>query len=94
MLQTVHRIAEVISGEVEDHRRRVRELEAQLMEAEERHQQQVEAAAHEAARCVAAKEQECLNTISSAYGTCLIIHAFVFVSYLYVMATITITQSW
>lgn len=66
-LQERLRIAEVISGEVEDHRRRVRELEAKLMEVEERHQQQVEAAAHEAARCVAAKEQECLNTISSAY---------------------------
>lgn len=72
LLQTIHRIAEVVSGEVEEYRRRVRELEAKLTEAEEQHRQQVEAAAQEAERRVAAKEQECLNTISTAYGTRLI----------------------
>ena len=73
LLQTVHRIAEVVRGEVEEYRRRVRELEAKLSEMEEQHRQQVEAAAQEAERRVAAKEQECLNTISTAYGTRLII---------------------
>ncbi|MPC08977.1 Golgin subfamily A member 4 [Portunus trituberculatus] len=68
LLQTIHRIAEVVSGEVEEYRRRVRELEAKLSEMEEQHRQQVEAAAQEAERRVAAKEQECLNTISTAYG--------------------------
>ncbi|KAG0693641.1 hypothetical protein GWK47_027426 [Chionoecetes opilio] len=66
-MPTVHRIAEVVTGEVEEYRSRVRELEAKLSEAEEGWRQQVEAAAQEAARRVAAKEQECLNTISSAY---------------------------
>lgn len=59
----------MVSGEVEEHRRRIKDLESQLIEVEERRRQQLEAAAEEAARCVAAKEQECLNTISSAYGT-------------------------
>ncbi|XP_045127980.1 golgin subfamily A member 4-like isoform X15 [Portunus trituberculatus] len=66
-LQDRLRIAEVVSGEVEEYRRRVREIEAKLSEMEEQHRQQVEAAAQEAERRVAAKEQECLNTISTAY---------------------------
>lgn len=67
-MHVINRIAEVVSGEVEEHRRRIRELESQLMETEELRRQQLKAAAEDAARCVAAKEQECLNTISSAYG--------------------------
>lgn len=53
---------------MEEHRKRIKELESELIKAEDQRRLQIEAAAEEAARRVAAKEQECLNTISSAYG--------------------------
>nr|XP_045582291.1 golgin subfamily A member 4-like isoform X1 [Procambarus clarkii] len=61
------RLAEVISGEVEEQREKVQELEAKLASAEEQHRQQFMTMALEAERRVAAKEQECHQTISSAY---------------------------
>ncbi|XP_071552808.1 uncharacterized protein [Panulirus ornatus] len=61
------RIAEVISGEVEEQQVKMRELQAKMALAEEQHQQQIKSMLLEAERRVADKEQECQQTISSAY---------------------------
>ncbi|XP_042206402.1 golgin subfamily A member 4-like [Homarus americanus] len=61
------RLAEVISGEVEEQREKMRNLEAKMVLAEEQHRQQVKTVSLEAEKWVTAKEQECQQTISSAY---------------------------
>ncbi|KAK7067291.1 hypothetical protein SK128_004513, partial [Halocaridina rubra] len=66
-LQERLRLAEIVSGEVEEHRRRVRDLEAQLTSSDEEHRQQLKTVTLEAERQVAVKELECQQTIASAY---------------------------
>ncbi|KAK8753471.1 hypothetical protein OTU49_004613 [Cherax quadricarinatus] len=61
------RLSEVISGEVEEQRKRVRELESSLTSLQEQHRQQLRALELETQRQVASKEQQCQQTISSAY---------------------------
>ncbi|ROT79892.1 hypothetical protein C7M84_001370 [Penaeus vannamei] len=60
-------LAEVVSGEVEEQRQRVREVESKMAVMEEQHRQQIKTIALEAERQVAVKEQECQQTITSAY---------------------------
>lgn len=59
-----------MSGEVEEQRQRVREVESKMAVMEEQHRQQIKTIALEAERQVAVKEQECQQTITSAYGNC------------------------
>lgn len=62
------RLAEVVSGEVEEQRQRVRDVETKMAVMEEQHRQQIKTIALEAERQVAVKEQECQQTITTAYG--------------------------
>lgn len=66
-LQERLRLAEIVSGEVEEHRMKVRELEAKLALAGEQHRRQLQTVTLEAEQHVAAKEQLCHETIASAY---------------------------